>query len=309
MELRHLRSFVALAEELHFGRAAQRVFVAQPALSKQISALEKELGVLLFERDKRQVVLTTAGVALLEDARRLLTQADGAVERARSAGRGSTGMLRVGFIAPALYDLLPPVLRAFRVRHPGVRLALEEMHNIEAVNAVRSRRVHIAFVRLPIEPVSELSLVTVRSEPVMLAVPEGSRLADREAVHLAELADTDLILIARSQEPELHDYYVAQCAAAGFSARISHEVDRTHVAIGLVASGLGVCFVPRSGRRVAQPGVVCVPLLGTRMRLTMAAAWLGDPDPLVRNFLALCTDVRPQDPGPRAGTVEPIASA
>jgi DNA-binding transcriptional LysR family regulator len=173
MELRHLRSFVALAEELHFGRAAQRVFLAQPALSKQISTLEKEMGVSLFERDKRQVVLTTAGAALLEDARRLLTQADGAVERARSAGRGATGMLRIGFIAPALYDLLPPVLRCFRARHPGVRLALEEMHNIEAVNAVRSRYVQLAFVRLPIEPVSELSLVTVRSEPVMLAVPEG----------------------------------------------------------------------------------------------------------------------------------------
>ena len=178
MELRHLRSFVALAEELHFGRAAQRVFLAQPALSKQISALEKELAVSLFERDKRQVVLTTAGAALLEDARRLLTQADGAVERARSAGRGATGILRIGFIAPALYDLLPPVLRVFRARHPGVRLALEEMHNIEAVNAVRSRYVQLAFVRLPIEPVSEISLVTVRSEPVMLAVPEGSALAD-----------------------------------------------------------------------------------------------------------------------------------
>jgi DNA-binding transcriptional LysR family regulator len=296
MELRHLRSFVALAEELHFGRAAQRVFLAQPALSKQISALEKELAVSLFERDKRQVVLTTAGAALLEDARRLLTQADGAVERARSAGRGATGILRIGFIAPALYDLLPPVLRVFRARHSGVRLALEEMHNIEAVNAVRSRYVQLAFVRLPIEPVSELSLVTVRSEPVMLAVPEGSALAAREAVDLAELADEDMILIARSQEQELHDYYVAQCAAAGFSARITHEVDRTHVALGLVASGLGVCFVPRSGRRVAQPGVVCVPLVGTAMRLTMAAAWLGETDPLVRNFLALCPVERRQVP-------------
>ena len=217
-------------------------------------------------------------------------------------GRGTTGVLRVGFVAPALYDLLPPVLRSFRARHPGVRLGLEEMHNIEAVNAVRSRRVQIAFVRLPIEPVSELSLVTVRSEPVMLAVPEGSRLADREAVHLTELADTDIILIARSREPELHDYYVTQCAAAGFSPRITHEVDRTHVAIGLVASGLGVCFVPRSGRRVAQ-------LLGTQMRLTMAAAWLGEPDPLVRNFLALCMEALPQDPEPRPGTAEPIASA
>lgn len=279
---------MALAEELHFGRAAERRFVAQPALSKQIAGLEKELGVSLFDRDKRQVVLTVAGRALLDDARRLLDQADGVAERARSAARGAAGVLRIGFIAPALFELLPTVLRAFRAQYPDVRLALEELHNREAVDAVRSRRDQIAIVRMPIDPVPELSLAVVSSEPVMLAVSTDSPLAGRAGVDLAELAGTDLILIARSQEPELHDYYVSLCAGAGFRARIAHEVDRTHVALGMVASGLGACFVPRSAQRVAQPGIVCIPFLGSAPRLTMSALWLDHHDPLVANFIALC---------------------
>lgn len=288
MELRHLRSFVAVAEELHFGRAAQRLFLVQPALSKQISALERELEVSLLARDKRQVVLTDAGRALLDDARLVLAQADGASRRARAAGRGTSGELRIGFIAPALYDLLPSVLRRFRHHHPDVRLTLTEMHNQQAVDAVRARRVQVALLRLPIEPVSGMSLAPVCTEDVVLAVPHDDPMAARETVALSELAGRDLVLIARSLEPELHDYYVSQCAAAGFAARVGYEVDRTHVALGLVASGLGVCFVPASARRVAPPGVTCLPLRDAPMRLRMAAAWTGEDDPVLGNFLALC---------------------
>ena len=288
VELRHLRSFLAVAEELHFGRAAKRLFIVQSALSRQISALERELDVTLLERDRHRVDLTPAGRALLDDVRQLLGHADAATRRARAAGRGTTGTLRLGFIAPALYAVLPPLLRAFRARNPGVRLVLEEMHNQQAVDGVRNRRIQVGLVRLPVRQSPDLRLRPVQSEEVLLAVAEDHRLAGRPEVALAELADTDLILIARGLEPELHDYYTSACAEAGFTARVAHEVDRTHVALGLVASGLGAAFVPGSARRVAQPGVALVPLTGTELRLRIGAAWNDGTDPVLARFLDLC---------------------
>ncbi|QYN39250.1 LysR family transcriptional regulator [Pseudonocardia sp. DSM 110487] len=290
MEMRHLRSFLAVAEELHFGRAAKRLFLVQSALSRQISALERELDVALLERDRHHVNLTPAGRALLEDVRQLLGHADETTRRARAAGRGTAGTLRLGFIAPALYAVLPPLLRAFRARNPEVRLVLEEMHNQQAVESIRTRRVQVALVRLPVGQSTDLHLRPIHSEEVLLAVPEDHRLAGRSDVPLGDLADTDLILIARGLEPELHDYYTSACAEAGFAARVAHEVDRTHVALGLVASGLGAAFVPASARRVAQPGVVLVRLTGAELRLRMAAAWTDAADPVLARFLDLCPD-------------------
>ncbi|WP_255622613.1 LysR family transcriptional regulator [Pseudonocardia sp. DSM 110487] len=288
--MRHLRSFLAVAEELHFGRAAKRLFLVQSALSRQISALERELDVALLERDRHHVNLTPAGRALLEDVRQLLGHADETTRRARAAGRGTAGTLRLGFIAPALYAVLPPLLRAFRARNPEVRLVLEEMHNQQAVESIRTRRVQVALVRLPVGQSTDLHLRPIHSEEVLLAVPEDHRLAGRSDVPLGDLADTDLILIARGLEPELHDYYTSACAEAGFAARVAHEVDRTHVALGLVASGLGAAFVPASARRVAQPGVVLVRLTGAELRLRMAAAWTDAADPVLARFLDLCPD-------------------
>jgi DNA-binding transcriptional LysR family regulator len=291
VELRHLRSFVVVAEELHFGRAAARLFVVQPALSKQIAALERELDVVLLERDRHGVALTTAGRALLDDARRVLAQADAAVERAQAAGRGTTGTLRIGFIAPVLYDLLPGLLRPFRARYPDVRLVLEEMHNREAVHGVLGGRAQVAFVRLPVPPEPDLRVRPVRSEGLAVAVPAGSPLADGDApLRLADLADQDLVLIGRAQEPELHESYLALCAAQGFTPRVAHEVDRTHVAVGLVACGLGVALVPRSALRVAHPDVAYRPLDDPTARLTVGVAWRDEEDPVVANFLALCPE-------------------
>jgi DNA-binding transcriptional LysR family regulator len=288
VELRHLRSFLAVAEELHFGRAAKRLFLVQSALSRQISALERELDVALLERDRHHVSLTPAGRALLEDVRQLLGHADETTRRARAAGRGTAGTLRLGFIAPALYAVLPPLLRTFRARNPEVRLVLEEMHNQQAIESIRTRRIQVALVRLPVRQSADLHLRPIHSEEVLLAIPEDHRLAGRPGVELADLADTDLILIARGLEPELHDYYTSACAEAGFTARVAHEVDRTHVALGLVASGLGAAFVPASARRVAQPGIALVPFTGAELRLRMAAAWTDATDPVLARFLELC---------------------
>ena len=309
MELRHLRYFVAVAEELHFGRAAERLHIAQPALSKQIAALETELGVPLFVRTKRHVEMTSAGASLLDDARQVLTQAEGAKLRAQLASRGEVGLLEIGFVAPVLYDLLPHMLRAFRARFPEVRLSLHELHSREVVDGLRSRDLHIGFSRLPIGAADGLLVRPLVEESVLVAMPEGHPFAARGSVALADLADEDLVLITRAQEPELYDSYVAACSAAGFHPRIAHEVDRTHVAVGLVAGGLGMCFVPSAARLTPHPGVAYRTLTDPSPRITFGAIWPSGPmAPVLHSFLSLrpWSGTRGEiDPDPRRPTAPP----
>jgi DNA-binding transcriptional LysR family regulator len=288
VELRHLRYFVAVAEELHFGRAAERLFIVQPALSKQIAALENELGVPLFLRTRRHVELTAAGASFLEDARQVLARAEGARLRAQLAGRGEVGLLEIGFVAPVLYDLLPHMLRAFRAEYPEVRLSLRELHSREVVHGLLSRDLHIGFSRLPVGTLEGLRVLPLVEESVMVAMPEDHAFARRASLPLAELADENLILITRAQEPELHDSYVSACAAAGFHPRVAHEVDRTHVAVGLVAGGLGMCFVPSSAQLTPHPRVAYRPLTDPSPRIVFGAVWPAGPvEPVLQNFLSL----------------------
>ncbi|MCW2695111.1 MAG: hypothetical protein JWR62_196 [Modestobacter sp.] len=288
MELRHLRYFVSVAEELHFRRAAEKLHIVQPALSKQISALEKELGVQLLERDRRHVTLTEAGAVFLEEALEVLAQADGAVSRARAVSRGEVGRLTIGFIQPALADLLPRTLLVYRQHYPDVKLTIGESTSRTTVERIASRSLHFAFTRLPVEPRPDLTTEVISEEPVLLAVPQGHRLTRQESVTVADLADEDLILIDRKVEPELHDYYVSACNTAGFSPRVAHEVNSTWVAIGLVAGGLGVGFAPSSARLAAQQNVAYLPIRGDIPKLTIGAIYHSGPKPTVlENFLRL----------------------
>ena len=286
MELRHLRYFAAVAEELHFGRAAARLHIVQPALSKQISLLEAELGVRLLRRNRRRVELTEAGRAFLADARRVLAQADLAVAHAAAAARGESGVLVVGFIPPALNSVLPAVLSRYRDRCPGVRLVLRESTNRTALEGVLAERIHIAFVRVPYGDCG-LPGEVVHDEPVAVALPAGHPLAGREVVPLAALRDEDFVMIPRLQEPELHEYYLARCADAGFSPRMVHEASTTLVAVGLVASGAGVAFVPASTAVMARGGVAYRPLGSPAPRLRLAAVWQRDPGPVLQSLLEL----------------------
>lgn len=288
MELRHLRYFVAVAEELHFGRAAERLFIVQSALSKQIAALERELDVELFTRTNRHVQLTPAGQALLEDARPVLEQAEGARLRAQLASRGEVGALEIGFVVPLLYDLVPHMLRAFRTRYPVVRLSLHELHSRNIVNGLLSRKLHIGFSRLPIPGGDSLTVRPLVDEPVLVALPEAHPLAAHDQVRLDALAGDDFILITRSEEPELYDAHVAACAAAGFAPRVTHQVDRTNIAVGLVACGLGVSFVASCAQLIPHPGVAYRPLTRPGPRITFGAIWHPDAvPPVLEKFLAL----------------------
>ena len=294
MELRHLRYFVAVAQELHFRRAAEKLHIVQPALSKQISALEKELGVPLLDRDRRHVALTEAGQVFLEEAREVLAQADGAATRARAVSRGEVGRLDIGFIQPALAELLPRTLRVFRQVHPGVKLTIAETTSRTAIERIVSRSMHFAFTRLPTEDRPDLCTEVISEEPVLLVVPKSHPLAAREAVAIADLAEEDLILVDRRVEPELHDYYVSACNTAGFSPRVAHEVNSTSVAIGLAAGGLGIGFAPTSARLAAQHNVAYLPIAGDAPKLTIGAIYHAGPRAAVlENFLRL----RPWEPG------------
>ncbi|MBM9468126.1 LysR substrate-binding domain-containing protein [Nakamurella leprariae] len=288
MELRHLRYFVAVAEALHFRKAAENLHMVQPALSKQIRALEAELGLQLLERDRRHVSLTEAGKTFLEEAHAVLARADGAKARAVAVSRGEVGALTIGFIQPALADLLPRALRRYRREYPDVRVRLTELTNRQGADQAASRTVHCAFVRLPVDLGDDLAATVVSQQDVAVVLPEGHPLAERDSVDIRDLAEEDLVLVDRRVEPQLHDYYVTMCQEAGFSPHVAHEVNSTWVAIGLVASGLGVCFAPTSAKLAPQGGVAYRPLTGAAPRLRIGLVWNDTAKPAVlSNFLAM----------------------
>jgi DNA-binding transcriptional LysR family regulator len=284
MELRHLRYFVAVAEELHFSRAATRVHVAQPALSRQIRALEEEMGLRLFERDRRRVALTVGGAVFLEAARSILRDVEQAVDTARRAARGEHGTLRIGYVPAVVYTGLPEIVRAFRKRLPGVDVRFQEMSPALQLEALLGERVDVGFVRGPVhEPA--LAAKTVLEEPLVAVLPSGHRLGGHKRLGLAMLAGEPFVLQARSRGPESHDHILALCRNAGFSPRVVQEGSHIDV-LSLVASGAGVAIVPTSLRVFRRAGVVFCPLRERPVtQLTMV--WRKNAaSPVLREFLA-----------------------
>jgi DNA-binding transcriptional LysR family regulator len=283
MQLRHLRYFVAVADELHFGRAAARVRVAQPALSRQIRALEEEIGLRLFERDRRRVALTAAGASFLEEARFLLAHVERAVEAARRADRGELGSLRIGYVPAVVGTGLPEIVRAFRRRFPGVAVHLQEMNPAMQVEALLGERVDVGFVRGPIhEPA--LAAQTVLEEPLLAALPSGHRLGRHKRLRLVMLASEPFVLQARSRGPGSHDQILAICRSAGFSPRVVQEGSQFDV-LNLVASGAGVAIVPASLRTIRRAGVL-YRQLNERPMTRLDMVWRKNAaSPVLREFL------------------------
>lgn len=283
IELRVLRYFVAVAEELHFGRAAERMLVSQPALSRQIAALEQQLDVRLFERTSRQVRLTEAGMALLIEARRALVQAERAVEIARRAGRGEVGHVRVGFLASACNSILPSVVRAFRTRYPQVTLELTELLDDEQVYRLGEGQLDVGFVRIVPDRALLQSEVVLR-EPLAAILSAQHALASRASIDLAELASEDFILWPRAEAVESYDQIIAACRQAGFSPRIVLASARAPAILGLVAAGLGVSVLADSYRNLGRVGVKFMPLNGLTSTLRMV--WSLDSErPSLARFL------------------------
>jgi DNA-binding transcriptional LysR family regulator len=283
MELRHLRYFVAVAEDLHFSRAAARVRVAQPALSRQIRALEEEMGIRLFERDRRRVALTAGGAAFLEEARSVLRDVDRAVDTARRAERGERGTLRIGYVPAVTFTALPEIVRAFRKRLPGVDVRFQEMNPTLQVEALRAERVDVGFVRGPVDEPA-LATMTVLEEPLVAALPAGHRLGGRPRLALSMLAGEPFLIQARARGPGSHDQILAMCRSAGFTPRVVQEGSQFDV-LSLVASGAGVAIVPGSLRVIRRAGLVFRPLReGPVTQLQMV--WRKNAEsPVLREFL------------------------
>src|SRR5439155_5646467 len=284
MELRHLRYFVAVAEELHFGRAAARLHIAQPPLSQQILRLEAELGVELLRRNRRSVQLTDAGRLLLEQSRPLLAQADHLEQLLRQAGAGEVGRLAVGFVGSASYEALPRILREFRDRHPQVELRLDELTTAGQVAALNAGRIDVGLVRPPVGD-SSLELTPLVEEQLVAALPDSHPLARRKRVRVAALAEEPFVLVPRRLGTGLYDDVLAVCREAGFSPHVVQEASEMQTIVSLVSAGIGVSLVPESVETFSPPRVAYRPLSGPNASLEIALAHRrSDRSPLVESF-------------------------
>jgi DNA-binding transcriptional LysR family regulator len=287
MELRQLRYFVAVAEELSFRRAAVKVHISQPPLSRQIVMLEKELGVRLLERSKHHVSLTPTGVIFLEHARTVIAAAETAVVAAERAARGEIGRLRIGFIGSAIFSCLPGVLGAYAKQHPGVELALQPLTIAEQVEALHAGRIDIGFIRQPV--LSEgIATVSLLREPFMLALPARHALSKRQFVPVRELANERFVIFRREEGLGAYNEIVSICQEAGFTPRIAQETGPMTTVIGLVGSGIGIAIVPATTQRIHIDEVIYRPLSGTSAMAEFALAFRAeDPSPVLAQFVAI----------------------
>jgi DNA-binding transcriptional LysR family regulator len=275
VELRHLRYFVAVAEELHFGRAAQRLGIVQPALSKQIVALERELGVTLFVRSKRGVSITEAGQALYSETRDILQRVDHATDVAKLTDSGALGSLAIGFIGPAMWNILPPLMREHRDRVPEIHFRLYEMTSGPMIQQVRDRILDAGFIR-PFGHDQDLEIKTVWSEPFAIAMACDHPLAEQDVIDLADAADETFVLVSREGSPGLFDQCLALCQSYGFSPLAIQEGNTGGAMFGMVAAGLGVTLIPESADLVPWPGVAFRPLVKSELQLSLAVAYRRD---------------------------------
>jgi DNA-binding transcriptional LysR family regulator len=293
MELRHLRYFIAVAEEGHITRAAARLGIQQPPLSQQIHALERELDVQLFRRKPRGVVLTDAGRALLDDARAILAQVDHARATTRRTARGEQGRLVVGFTSSAPFvPFVPRVIRAFRESFPLVSLTLEETGTGEMIEALRNELIDAAFIRSPAPDPSGVVVHPLLEEAMVVALPIGHRMAssgDDAALKLAALAGETFILYRRPVGPGLYDAIIASCHGAGFSPLVGQEAPRILSTLSLVAAGLGVSLVPASLQHLRMDGVIFRQLAGEpQPKAPLNLAYRRDEaSAVVRRFIEL----------------------
>ena len=279
MELRHLRYFLAVAEELNFRRAAERLGIAQPPLSSQIRDLERELGVTLFRRVPKGAELTEAGAAFLAEVPAAFEQVERAVRMAQRGGRGEIGRLRVGFTGSTLFnDIVPNSLREFRRAFPEVELELEELNSIHLLDKLTHQRLDAVFIRPGEESPTGVAMLELPSESMMAVVPADHRLAGKYAIELRELADEPFVMFSRTLGPALYDEVIGVCRQVGFEPQIAQIASQITSIANLVAVELGVSMVPSRMADAAVNGVSYLPIKGR--------------GPVARNAMATRTDDR-----------------
>jgi DNA-binding transcriptional LysR family regulator len=305
VELRHLRAFVAVAEELHFGRAAARLHIAQPPLSQQIRHLERDLGVQLLERTTRRVRLTNAGAVFLEHARRVLTEADRARESVLLTEQGERGEIRVGLTGATTWRLLPRMTRAYRARYPLVRLELHpSVFSGAQISALLDGGIDVGLLRAPVP--APLVSRTLLDEDLVAVLPDEHPLAARSSVPLAELAEENFVSYPERQGSNLLDTALRGCASVGFWPRVVQEAQDTYTVVALVAAAVGVALLPASAEWLHFEGVAFRPVTGADLRVPVALSWRpGNDSPVLAGFLAVAAETFPINLGSVGGSKTP----
>lgn len=291
MELRHLRYFIAVAEELHFTRAAMRLNIAQPPLSQQVRQLEKELGVQLLWRSKRRVQLTDAGRAFLEEARRALAQADQAARVAKLVQSGQIGKVSLAFVDTAVNTVLPDLMRTHKARYPTVQVTLRQLSPSRQIEALLAGDIQVGLLRR--ERVGrEVVFDDLITERLVVAVPRSHALARDEPANLREFEGEAFVLFPRVLAPSLHDFIFGLFRRAGFAPRIVQEAPEQHTLIGLVAAGVGMSITTDAWRNWAPREVIYRPINDPAASLPLLMAWRRDErSPVVKQFLDLAREV------------------
>ena len=289
LELRQLRYFITVAEELHFGKAAQRLHMTQPPLSQAIQAFEAELGVALFVRTTRQISLTPAGKALLPEARKLLQQAQNLRQIAQRAASGTQGHLSLAFVSIADYSILPPTLRAFRQTYADISIELREATTDVQLEALEKGEIDAGFIIPPIPEKFQhlLAYQKILTEPLMLAAPEHLFVSG-QAVSLGECNEQSLILFPRKIAPSLHDAILGFFHEHDLTPEIGQEAIQMQTIVGLVSAGMGIALVPQSVSNLQRPGVSYHPLTNQAPSVEIGFAWRKEnPSTVLTSFLQL----------------------
>lgn len=277
MELRHLRSFVAVAEERHFRRAAERLRLSQPPLSKQIRLLEEDLGAVLLHRTRRDVRLTAAGEAFLERAREILERVEQAPEAIRLVQKGRIGKIEIGYTVGLEIDVVPRVIRRFRKRFPGVELRLHPEHSRELADDLRRRRIDVAFMLFPARSAG-LLVEPIGTQPLVIAAPLDHAIAKCPKAPVERLHDEPFVLLSRPEAPIYHDLVLSVAREAGVSPHVVAEPRSLHDNLFLVSAGLGVSLLPAAVRHIAWKGVGFCRLDKETPGLEMAVATRAEDD-------------------------------
>jgi len=291
IDIRQLRYFQAVAEELHFGRAAARLSIAQPALSRQVQQLEEQIGTALLRRSQRRVELLPAGALLLERARAIQQDLERAVADTRRTGAGELGRLAVGFIHSSTYGLLPSVVGRFRQLYPDIELELHEMPITAQHEALVRGSIDVGLLRVQPAP-AELEVVPVLRDPFVLAVPAHHPLAGRSRTRLKAVAGDPFVMFSKRESPLFHARVQAMCEQAGFEPRVVQQATQIHTVIGLVGAALGVAIVPSSGRNLHPRNVRFVDIADRAEPVHIALAWRrGHETPAARSFRKVTQEV------------------
>ncbi len=291
MELRHLRYFSTVATELHFGRAAEKLRIAQPPLSKQIQDLEKELGFDLFTRTKRSVALTPAGQAFLVEVNQIFQQLDRAIDIGAKTSRGELGQISIGFVSSATYNILPVMLQQFRDRYPDVQIELHELTTDRQLVWLRAGRIDIGLIRPPIIDPDFASQI-IFQESLVVVLPIDRHLAAQDSIDLGALATEPFILFPRELAPGLYDPIIAICQAAGFSPRVVQECIQMQTIVSLVSANMGISILPASIQEAQRQGVVYKPIRAGDASISqlakIAIVWrINDNSPTMNRLLEI----------------------